>query len=236
MLGILKKEWGIFLKRYLFIILIAMSAAGLIGAGALKIIMTLDVESTYIYLGTFLAIMAAGGCMMIMVSQLVNTRFMLQVSFGAKRCDVIGSGIIVTILMTIISYAMTVIVYAAESKCYPIMYAASTLDKEFDFGILIKYGSLIYIFVAVLMWFICALGQKFGSKAFVIAYILFMTIMLGGPRLIHSTNAALNSFAKAVIDFFMSVTITGWVTSGIVACVAMLVIGYQMLKKCDIRF
>lgn len=236
MLGILKKEWGIFLKRYLFIILIAMSAAGLIGAVALKIIMALDVESTYIYLGTFLAIMAAGGGMMVMVSQMVNTRFMLQVSFGAKRCDVIGSGIIIVILMSLVSYAMTIMVYAIESKSYPIIYAASRLDKEFDYEVLIKYGALIYVFVAVVIWFICALGQKFGSKAFAIAYILFMTITIGGPRLIHSTNIDLNSFAKALIDFFMSVTVTGWVISGIVACVAMLITGYQMLKKCDIRF
>lgn len=236
MFDILKKEWKVYLNKNLLMMLLFMMLGGIVGIGALKLILFLEPESTYIYLGTIISIYVAGIYMFVIMAGVINTRLNLIISFGGKRSSVIWYSVAVTVLTALVSYVLTMIIFFLEKNIYSLVYASNGLEVGFGMGILVKYGLLIYVFVAILLWFLYALSLRYGGKCFAIAYLAFMAILMVVPRLAHANVKAVTSMLSVLAKIFMSITVAGWIAAGIVASVLMVISGFKVLKGYDVRY
>lgn len=236
MIDVLKKEWQLYLRNWLLKLLISMAAGGLFGVAALIIIMHVDKTSTYIYLGTVCSMYVAGFFAFLFLAGLVNTRFGLLVSFGQKRSSVIWYSVAASVLMSIVLYVVTMIIYLLEKKWYPVVYAGRRLEEGFSLSFLFKYGLLVFVLIAVFLWMLYVVSLKIGGKIFAVIYLIAMAVILLIPRLEDMGIRGMDTFLGKVFRFLISISSTGWVMTGIITGAIFVGLGYNSLKRYDVRY
>lgn len=235
MLDILKKEWKLSMWKWFMAVGIATVSSFILGMFFLYLVMKLDKDSTFIYLGTFISFYAFAGIICMYVTNLFNERFPLLVYLGQKRSTIIKYMMLMTCGMGSILYAASMVLYLIEANLYPILYPTRMLNKEFTFSALPKYGLLIFLLVAVGVWGIYVLIMKFGEKAFAIACLGFAAVCLLLDSGIEANVASVKSVIGTVIMFFAQISKTGWILIGIAICVITLFLGYRVMKRHNVR-
>lgn len=235
MFELFHKEGKLFLYKNFLIMTGVMFLSGIAGAIILKIIMSLDMESTYINLGTLVSMYVAF-ILMIFYSTQVNLRFTLLVAFGQKRSNVIAYSILGSVITGILLSAITYIVYTLENIAYPYIYKNNILDLEFKMSAIMPYIIAIFVFVSVIIWFMMILGIKYGQKVFLIIYGVVFGGILVIPKLPFIDTIFKSIGIEKILKMILSISSARWIIFGVICSAIFIAIGYNILKKFDVRY
>lgn len=223
----------------------AMSILGFLAAMIMWIVMrgVLREEAQYVPLGTVMALVLCGIC--ILFSQIFQTKllFNLEISMGSTRRTFFLSYLLVQALYNAGNYILLVLLVLLEKKIRPFLVArnvAAGKKAELIWSWTIRYGFpalLVFTIVSILFG---TLWMYFGKVVGVILWTLWMAFCLGGPNIADAITDAPNSILGKVglgiagmISFFSGAT--GMIV-GIVIVIAVLVIIYCMMQKQAVQF
>ena len=230
---IYSKEWKLCMKKWLLQMLGMELLGFLIGFGLLNIVLYVESDSTYVYLGTFFALFLCYLSLFQMGAYQTN-RYRLLLSMGQKRSNVILSQILWMISEMVVLSISLVCFYLFEKKMYPIWYADRMLDEEMRFDFLPHYVLLIMALSVVIVWLFFALSLKFGPKIFIITYLVLLFVCTAMRRIIER-NAFIQSVATEVTTFLLSLSSITWWLAGTLLIFILFYIGYGIWYNYDVK-
>ncbi len=237
MLEIYKGEWKLFLKKWLTIFLLASIGAAVAGFVLVALVLHFDAESTYIYAGTFIMLYVAVLFSLFFLGNLTNARFNLLVSVGKKRSAIVKYTLFTSLGYAVFVWLVAVAINLIEIKLYPMVFANSTIDSDFvNFSFLYKYGLVLIVFLICGAWFVCALMRRFGAAIIAWVYLIVCAGVLVYTKLDLGSSPAGKSIAATLAGFFAGFTPVAWIGLGVILSAILLVSGYNILRRFDVRF
>lgn len=226
----IQKEWKLYLKKIFTVHMIVLFAGAVTGFLFLCLILSLDSESTYVYLGTIFSMLFAGGYAIVMAAEL-NKRFVLGVSFGQKRKNLIVCDLIYLFLLTISSYAGIFLFLVLEKYAYPVLFYGRGAEGTGMFLFMVKWGIPVIALFYLILWMLFTLYMKYNGLVFLIVYLLGMSISILVSRF---PGAA--TMASAVLLALSMLPAAVWAACGIVSGVLIVLINSGILMKIDVKY
>lgn len=237
MLDIFRGEWKLFLKKWLMILLIASVCAVAAGFILIKVVLIFEPDATYIHAGTIFMLYVAVLYSMIFMGNLANARFNLLVSFGKKRSGIINYTIITSLVLAVLIWGITLLVNIFERIMYPVFFKGNELEHDFiSFTFFEKYGLVIMVFALSTFWFVCALMRRFGGQIIAWIYLVIMAGVVVYTKFDLGGYVSGNSIASTIAGFFAGIPAIGWVCMALLLSAIFIVIGYNILRKYDLKF
>ncbi len=218
-------SWDVFLFQ-----LVSMLGAFLFGVLLVTLIVKLGGESTWICLGTVIAM----GAMVIftvivgLTSYLVEFRICL--SMGGTRRGFLLYYALRQVLTLAVSYVFIRLLYMGECALYGAVFPGVVNEAPFTF-LKSLWCLPVLAGLGLLSMFLGALRAKFGQKGMVVFWFLWMFCCLILPRMFdRDDTSALGLAAGAVLNAILTVPPAAWAVFLSVTAVAMTaaVIGWGM--------
>lgn len=227
---LLKKEWNLCFRRQLIIHTAVLFAGAAVGFILLNLVLRAGAETTYIYLGSLFAILSAGIYSFAVVNR-CNTRFVLGVSFGQKRKNLILCSVLFLLLFTAVSYIGIMVVLIFEKNVYPVLFSGRAAEGTGIFPVMAKWGLLIIALVYLILWLLFVLYMKYGGIVFGIIYVLGITVCILGSRFPWAGTLLMRIMcALAAMPVFL------WTAAGIVSGMLFVMISSGILMKIDVKY
>ncbi|MGN0160481.1 MAG: hypothetical protein ACI4AQ_03730 [Lachnospiraceae bacterium] len=235
MLELIKSEGKLEYGKGLFQMLLISLGAAVFGAALHALILYLDKSSdiTYVYFGTFFTWIAV---IFLMLGWAVsmNNRFILLVSMGQKRRNIIGCEMTYLVLFSVAAYLFVLLVYTLESNLYPVIYAGIPLDPEFMAGLISvsDYIFLVILVGAFIFRFMAVMSLKVGNKIYGLFYLIFCGSLILSARL--EDGKPLSLAMMNINHWCKSIPAIGWWCAGLIIVLVIHEINALLLKKIDI--
>lgn len=230
MIEVYKKEWELYLKRQLIIHMVVLFAGAATGFFILGIVLLLNPETAYVFLGTIFSMLFAGIYSFVTADEF-NTRFILGVSFGQKRRNLILCELVFLVLLTVVSYAGILLFLVLEKNVYPIVFPGREAEGIQLFSFMPKWGILVIALVYLLVRMLFTLYMKYNGIVFGIIYVLGMTAAVLGSRF---------SWTGIIIDSILlslsTLPVLIWVAAGIVSGIFVVLINSRIMMKIDVKY
>lgn len=136
----------------------------------------------------------------------------VALSMGRTRREIIGSFVLRQLLGVAISYVMLLVLYPLEMALYGAVMPGYASEFQLDFLMDWRLVLLVALVEVVLPLFIGVLMGRFGKKAALVLYFLWIGLCIGLPRLSH---------APAVTAFVAAIPTGVWIGLGAAAVVGM---------------
>ncbi len=236
MLEILKKEWKLSLSKWVTAILIVTGCSLLAGMILIRIVLGINAENTYIYLGTIMGFYSLAITYLAFIANLFNVRFRLMVSFGSRRNGSIAYLAVAACAVGILLYGCSMIMYLAEKNLYPALYPQFCREKGFSLSALPRYGLLIYLLSAIAIWFLFVLALWMGEKVFGIACMVFAACCFLFSKAIQMDFEPVKNAFGGLARMLLAIPEKGWIGLGIASCFIMIGLGCVLLRRYDFRY
>lgn len=223
----------------------AMSILGFLAAMIMWIVMrgVLREEAQYVPLGTVMALVLCGIC--ILFSQIFQTKllFNLEISMGSTRRTFFLSYLLVQALYNAGNYILLVLLVLLEKKIRPFLVArnvAAGKKAELIWSWTIRYGFPALLVFTIISILFGTLWMYFGKVAGVILWTLWMALCLGAPNIADAVTDAPNSILgriglgiAGIVSFFSGAI--GIITGIIILAVVFAAI-YYMIQRQAVQF
>lgn len=233
---ILKKEWKLSLCKWVAAVFIVMACSLLAGMILVRIVLGISAENTYIYLGTIMGFYSLAITYFVFVTNLFNVRFRLMVSFGSRRNSVIAYLAAAACAGGILMYGCSMMMYLVEKNLYPVLYPQFCREKGFSLSALPRYGLLIYLLLAIAIWFLFILVSWMGEKVFVIACMVFAACCFLFSKAIQMNLEPVKNSFGILARMILSIPEKGWIGLGVASCVIMIGLGCVLLRRYDFKY
>lgn len=226
-----RKEWNLFLKKQL----VKFSCAFLLGAAAgillINLVCRLGGGTSYIHGGAVFGMIFAFVWTFVIGNEL-TAHFLLGVSMGQKRKNLIGAVLLFLGVLTVVSYAAVNVLMALEEMLYSVLFPGLRIESAWMPPVLFKWGVLIIGIVLLLIWLFFILNLRYGAKVFWIPYILYMVVFIISTRFAHTAiGEVFGTFFLAIAHLPEYV----WLMLGAAAVVLIVLIGSRILMRLDVK-
>ncbi|MGM9661475.1 MAG: hypothetical protein ACI3WR_00065 [Oscillospiraceae bacterium] len=199
MLQLIRKDWRRCVENSAVVLSLALFG-GAVGALMLRLLMAGD-EVRWLPLGTLVSLASLLMAMVVFLSAVLSTQYQLALSMGQRRRDYIGAQLLYTFLTALAGWGVAWLIYQAEKLAYPRFYPW-TEGMEADVGMAVIFSWQMALGAAiaatVASFFVGALCARYGKKAGVTLYILFLACCLGAPRLAEYIDSESNNLISRV--------------------------------------
>lgn len=234
MIKAIKRQFRVLWSDYLCMMGVTLGAF-VFGNILLTFVLRMDGEASgYFALGTVIAIIMAvlfGGIMgLVQIQQYFN----IQVTMGSTRKAFFASYYLVTFLLNCAVGGILILLCAAENALNTVIYAGWKLEFDLMPG-LIRGVVPAAALVTVISGFCGVMIMKFGRKASIILWCLWMFACLGGPQFMEAADEAPASLAGkvsgAVLESLGQVPMTVWTGIGVLIAAAGLAGTWMVLRR-----
>ena len=177
----------IYVQREIFAVIAGiMLGCWVLGAAALAIAMYFIKEKVYFPLGVSCALVAIGVMMLFFVFGEVVVYFNVELSMGSSRKEFFVSHLVVALLAVAEIFVLTAVLCTAEEILNRIQCAGGETVKLLPE--LIRFGIPIIVLLVIVAGLVGALFLCFGRPVLAAAWIAWMFLCIGVPR-IHDAAA-----------------------------------------------
>lgn len=227
------KAWNLYLKKQFKNYILAFLLGAAAGFILIHLVHMLDADCTsYIYLGSIFAMVFAGTWTFVIASEL-NTWFLLGVSMGQKRKNLIVSALAFLVLLAAAGYAAVNVLLLLEKYTYPVWFAGEEAEGAWLVLAMQKWGLWVIGVVIFIIWLLFVLHLKYGAKVFWIPYLLYMAAALVTLRL--PDTGIIDKMLNKIIRIVSGVTSPVWVMICVAADVFIVIIGSRILMRVDVK-
>lgn len=186
-------------------------------------------------LGTVITLFIFGYLMFFLGMSSVPMHFNTAVSMGATRRRIVPAILCTSLVMYLAMAWFSFLLYHMEKWIFRIAYAGIPVEDDFGFLFRWKYilpACLVMIAVNVFMG---ALFLKVGKSAFVVFWLFWMLVFVGGPRLWHlmqseQDNAFLR-LCRGIAELFMGFSEMGILAAVAAASAGLIFVSWMMLRR-----
>ncbi len=224
------KEWNLFLKKQL----VKFSCAFLLGAAAGIMLINIVCgpgNTSYIHGGAVLGLIFSGVWTFVIGNEL-TAHFLLGVSMGQKRKNLIGAGLLFLGVLAVALYAAVNVLMVLEGILYSVLFPGLRMESAWMPPVLLKWGVLIIGIVLLLIWLFFILNLRYGAKVFWIPYILYMAVFIIGTRFAHT---AIGEWFGTFLLTIAHLPAAVWLLLGVAAVVLIVLIGSRILLRLDVK-
>ncbi len=173
----------IYVQRELYAVIAGiMLGVWALGAAALAIAMHFIEEKAYFPIGTCCALMAIGVMMLFFVFGEVVVYFNVELSMGSTRKELFVSHLAMSLLAIAEIFVLTVLLCKAEEVLNRIQYAGVKEGIKL-LPYLLRIGIPIIVLLVILAGLVGALFLLFGRPVLAAAWIVWMFLCIGVPRI-----------------------------------------------------
>lgn len=226
------KEWNLYLKKQFIKYICALLLGGAAGFLLVKLVCMLDADSTYIYGASIFAMIFAGTWTFV-IGNVLQTHFLLGVSMGQKRKNLIVSGLIFLVLLTVTVYIIVNVLLLLEKNVYPVLYAGVDVEGAWLVVSMQKWGLPVIGIVILTIWLFFVLNLKYGAKVFWIPYMVWMVVALISLNM--SDTGIFSEILSRIILLISGFTAPVWIMVCVAADVLILLIGSRILMRLDVK-
>lgn len=146
----------------------------------------------YIPVGTLLGMIMCGVfCGLVMIGAL-PVNFNLQVSLGCTRKQFFVSYYLTWMLGVLVYYALLLALWRAECLLYERLWPALECGADFG-GPMLRWGIPVCVVFPIVGGFLGAMIMRFGRKAGIVLWVVWMVVCLGGPKVADAMEEAPDS-------------------------------------------
>lgn len=201
------------------------------------IMFTIDDPGGWVTFGTFMAFFCLIMFAVIFFAK-YHQEFMLALSMGRTRTEFLLSYALRTLVWLILGYGLLLVLYRAELVLGAKLFAQWPLEVDPTF--LIDWRFILILIPAVVLFsmFIGTLYSRFGRKALVPFWFLWIAVCLIGPNMLPDEGddpSHLERTALYVSQCFRSIPAVVWIGAGITVAAAMLATIIGLGKKQMVR-
>lgn len=183
----------IYVQRETFAVIAGiMLGCWVLGAAALAIAMQFLKEKVYFPLGTSCALIAIGVMMLFFVFGEVVVYFNVELSMGTTRKEFFVSHLVMTLLAIMEIFALTAVLCTGEETLNRIQCAGGETIKLLPE--LLRFGIPIVALLVIVAGLVGALFLCFGRPVLAAAWIAWMFLCIGVPRIHDAAEEAPDSF------------------------------------------
>ncbi len=183
----------IYVQREIYAVIAGiMLGCWVLGAAALAIAMHFIKEKAYFPLGASCALLAIGVMMLFFVFGEVVVYFNVELSMGSSRKEFFVSYLVMTLLAVVEIFALTAVLCTAEEALNRVQSAGGEMIKLLPE--LIRIGVPIVVLLVIVAGLVGALFLYFGRPVLVAAWIAWMFLCIGVPRIHDAAEETPGSF------------------------------------------
>ena len=230
----IKRQFRVLWSDYLSM-LGFISGAFVFGNVLFAFVTGLDKEqSGYFGLGTIIAIFMAVLFSGIMGLTQIQQYFNIQVAMGSTRKEFFVSYYLVSFLLNCVAAGVLVLLSMAENAWNAVLYAG--WNMEFDLLPWVIRGAVPGAASVVIVCGFCGtMIMKFGRKASITLWCIWMFACLGGPQVAETMDEApaslLGKIGGAVLETLAEVPVEAWIGTGLLAGAAGLAGSWIALRR-----
>ena len=226
------KDWNLYLKKQLIKVICAFLLGAAAGFLVVYLVCAVWNNNSYIYLASILAMTFTGFWIFIVGNEL-QTHFLLGVSMGQKRKDLIVSALTFLGLLAVIVYIVVNVLFLLEKNVYPVLFTEAYVEGGEIASFMLKWGLPVIGITMLIAWFLFVLNMKFGPKIFWIPYVLWMAVMLLGMKV--PDMKIFGRFMNRIFLVISGFSAPVWLALCVAAGICIVLIGSRILMRLDVK-